>query len=91
VANEVTPDARERLLEWLDQCDQDGWIVMVRWCVGKLVKDDQALLAEIVCREAERRAERANKERGPGCLSKHHPGDYIAGVLADCGLRLTTE
>ena len=48
MTTEVTPEAKQRLLNWLSDVDPEGWVMMVRWCAGTLAKEDQTLLIQII-------------------------------------------
>jgi hypothetical protein len=74
---------RRKVLETLDRCDPDAWKGVMRYMAHELATTDQKLLAEIVCREAERRA----KTVAPG--NNRPPSDYLASVLTDVGMRIT--
>lgn len=74
-----TLEQRLAMLEMLDNCESEAWRVTVAYCARELVRE-QGLLAEIVCRRAERLA----KNAGNG----HYPADHIASVLESAGLRI---
>lgn len=77
-----TMEEKDALLEQLDRCEPQAWKVLIRYMARDLV-GEQELLAELICREAERRAEQATVS-----TAKHYPADHIAAVLADVGLRI---
>jgi hypothetical protein len=72
---------QQTILDHLDKADPDVWLLLMNNMVATLVTDDQILLAKLIGREAERRA-----ERGQG-----RPSDCLNGVLRDCGLRIRLE
>lgn len=77
-----TMDEKNALLVTLDKCEAEEWKALVRFCLPELVKE-QELLADVLCREAERRARRASSGK-----AQHFPADHLASVLSDLGLRL---
>lgn len=84
VANEAkiakpTHEQRTAMLEMLDKCDADAWRATIAYCARELVHE-QTFLAEIICRRAEKEAERT----GNG----HYPADHIASILESAGLRI---
>lgn len=83
VFRKPTMDEKDALLEHLDRCEPEAWKALVRFCLPELVKE-QKLIADIICREAERRAERATTGK-----AKHYPADHLDSVLADLNLRIS--
>lgn len=76
-------EEKQAMSEQLDNCTPDAWKALVRY-MAKELTIEQEFLAELICREAHRRG--AKKRVG---TSLHSPAaDYIAGVLADVGLRI---
>jgi hypothetical protein len=77
-----TMEEKATLLEYLDRCEPEAWKILIRYMARDLVAE-QSLFAELICREAERRAKKASAGN-----AQHFPADHIAAVLADVGLRI---
>lgn len=69
---------------WLtDNTQSHGqWLSVVRFGLKTLL-DAQPLLIEIICREAQREADRSN-------LGSHVAADHIGGIMAELSLKLVT-
>jgi hypothetical protein len=80
-----TIEEKEAILEQLDKCEPEAWKALIRYMARELTQE-QSLFAELICREAERRAHRASSGN-----ATHYPADHIASVLTDVGLRLVTS
>lgn len=78
-----TMEEKDAMLEQLDNCTPEAWKALIRFMARDLV-NEQSFLAELLCREAERRAEKATVG-----TAKHYPSDHLAAVLADVDLRIT--
>lgn len=63
----------------------DEWLAVVRFGLSTLM-ENQSLLIEVIVREAQREAERFNKERVTGL---HLPSDEVASILLHLGLKLS--
>lgn len=75
-------DVENATVSFLDSCQPSQWLAMMRWAAPELVKTNQRLLAELICREAQRR-----QKTWPNA-STRQVSDDIAGVLGDLNLRL---
>jgi hypothetical protein len=76
MADKPTFEQKRAMLETLDGCDRDSWIAIVRYCAPELISE-QKLLAEIICRRAEKIA-----------AIGHQPADHISSVLDDAQLQI---
>jgi hypothetical protein len=73
------------LVAHLDQCEPNQWLALVRWAAPEMIrKGEQRLLAELLCREAQRRHERWPE----GVKAGRKPSDEIGSVLSDVGVKL---
>lgn len=82
-----TAEQRQSVLKAIDTLSPDEWIAMIRYMARELASTDQPLLSEIICREAERRAERTTKEFKNSTV-KYYPADHIASVLRDVEMQI---
>jgi hypothetical protein len=81
MANEKEDPERQAILDCLDKADAVTWVALMRNMVQTLAEYDEALLAQLLCREAERRAE---KQSG-------RPADFLAKVMDECGVGFRDE
>lgn len=67
------------IIEQLDKSTPEAWLALMRYFGRVLIEDgQQRFLAEIICREAERRA------------GTNRPANALPNVLADLELKLVT-
>lgn len=77
-------DDENRFVRDLDGMDPEGWSVFMRYVAPRLAETNQRLLAELVCREALKRANRTG-------LAHRLVSDDIAAVFAELGLRIVVD
>jgi hypothetical protein len=83
VADEMDTVQQERqaVLDHMDKADPAVWVLLMSNMAATLARYDQTLLAQLIGREAERRAERGGRR----------PAECLGEVLGDCCLEIRLE
>ncbi len=82
-----TDEQKTKLIDSLDAMERSQWTAMVRWMLDRIVQDDQAMAATILCRESARRMESANKFQSDE-KRKKTAEECLVEVLRDVGAKL---
>ncbi len=85
-----SPEQREALLTQLDSLSPSQWLAIVCWMIDLIVADDQRLAIDILCREAVRRQEAANKYQKKE-TRKRSQADCLADVFRDVGVSVSVS
>jgi hypothetical protein len=76
-------DDANNIIDQLDKSTPEAWLALMRYMAHSMIADEhQSLLAEIICREAQRRAERK---------THHLASDEIGLLLSELGLKLSLD
>ena len=84
-------DLQQKTITRLDAMDDEEWVSFMAYFAPKLI-EEQAFLADVICRRAESMAKAFNDgiER-QGREARHFPADHLAGLLQSCGLKLSLK
>lgn len=81
-------DLENKLIKDLDGMNAEEWISFMAYFGPKML-DEQSILAEVICRRAEKNAAEFNeRSERQGGSSRHVPGDEIASLITSIGMKL---
>lgn len=79
----MTTEQQQFAIDLADKASShEQWLAIVRFGLGTLI-NNQPLLAEIICREAQCEAEKSH--------ASHVAADHIAGILSELNLRIAPD